>query len=249
MKHVVLVDLDVILDTRIATIFNINSEVALELLENGFCARKTDDLTDVTDVITNDEYKKAYASRNVETLKTARLTSYIFELGNIVSQLAENIVNDDTRLDEPCIVINYYPYKDLDTDTIADIIYAISCYTTTAIDIKAAYYEPADLDLKNMKDSDILTYVTYDFQLWFESNFNVRKGKSSIVSYPKLTVISPKIMPKIDSFENLDGASRKILQDKTPFEFMKLYWAPMFGIEYCPIELMSLMDTSIVAID
>lgn len=246
MRHVVLIDLDVLLDTRLATLLNINNDAAVKMLEEGFCSRKTDDLTNMSDVITNDEFKTAYKNRNIETLKTARLTSYIFELANVINDLATNLTNDDSRVDDPCIVINYYPYRELDDETLADIIYAISCYTTEAIDIKAAYYEPQRLDLPYLKENSILTYITYDFTKWFETVFSVAKGKDAIISYPKLTVIAPMIMPKNNSFENFDGEALNILQNKTPFEFMRLYWAPMFGLEFCPIELMSLIDTTII---
>lgn len=246
MKHAVLVDLDVLLDTRVATLFSIDAPEAINILNDGFCSRKTDDLEGVSEVISNDEYKKAYANRGVDTLKLARLTNYIFELASVVSQLARELANDDTRVEDPCIVLNHYPYRDLDEDTLADIVYAVGCYVTDAIEIRVAYYEPTQLDLAFLKENDILTYVTYDFQKWFESNFSIKKGKSSIVSYPKFTIVAPRIMPKADSFDYLDGDAKKILQNKTPFDFMKLYWAPMFGIEYCPIELMSLVDTSIV---
>lgn len=246
MKHVVLIDLDVILDTRVSTLFNINNDEAIRLLEEGFCSRKTDDLSLTSSVITNEEFKMAYDNRDVDTLKSARLTSYIFELATVISDLTKSLMSDDTRIEEPCIVINYYPYKDLDADTLADIIYAIGCYTTDAIEIKAAFYEPKMLDLPFLKENEILTYITYDFTKWFESSFSIAKGKKSIISYPKLTVIAPMIMPKVDSFDNLDGESQKILQNKTPFEFMRLYWAPMFGLEFCPIELMSLIDTTIL---
>ena len=249
MKHNVVIDLDVLLDTRISTINNIDFKLAIELLENGFCSRQTDDLTGVTTKLDNATYRAAYAARDVNTLKNARLTSYIFELADVVGQLARNIADDDSRVDEPCIVLNYYPYKELDDETIADIIYAIGSYTTEAIDIKAVYYEPEVLDLKFLKENDILTYITYDFKLWFETNFSVRKGKDSIISYPKFTIIAPKLMPDRNTFNNLDAQSKKLLQDKTPFEFMKLYWAPMFNVEFCPIELMSLIDTNILASD
>lgn len=246
MKHVVLIDLDVLLDTRVATLLKINEPEAIKMLENGFCARSTDDISDMTNVISNDEYKKEYATRNIDTLKKSRLTNYIFELAGVISDLAKSLVAEDTRIKEPCIVINYYPYQNLDEDTLSDIIYAIQCYTTDVIDIKATYYEPRRLDLAFLKENSILTYITYDFVKWFESVFNVAKGKKGIISYPKLTIIAPMITPRADSFDNFDAESLKILQNKTPFEFMQLYWAPMFGLEFCPIELMSLVDTSII---
>lgn len=246
MKHSILIDLDVLLDTRIATMFNIDIAEAIRILNEGYLSRKTDDMDGVSNIITNDIFTKAYAARNIETLKTARLTNYIFELANVVSNLAKAIDNDDTRVEDPCIVINYYPYKDLDEDTLKDIVYAVGSYTTDALEIRVAYYKPDELDLNFLKEAEILTYITYDFKTWFESNFNIKKGKKAIISYPKFTIISPQIMPKMDSFDNLNGEAQKVLQNRTPFDFMKLYWAPMFGIEYCPIELMSLIDTNII---
>lgn len=246
MKHNILIDLDVLLDTRIATLVQLDPDEAMRLLESGFTSRVTDDLSGMNSTISNEAYQEAYKNRDVETLKTSRMTNYIFELAILIKQMTENLAKDNTRVLDPCVVINYYPYKELDDEVLKQIIYAVEQYITTAVTIKSVYLSPEELDLKAMKSSDILTYITYDFQVWFESAFSVKKGRNGIISYPKLTIIAPKIMPKVDSFDHLDADSKKILQNKTPFEFMKIYWAPMFGIEYCPIEMMSLIDTAII---
>lgn len=246
MKHNILIDLDVLLDTRIATLVQLDPDEAMRLLESGFTSRVTDDLSGMNSTISNEAYQEAYKNRDIETLKTSRMTNYIFELAILIKQMTENLAKDNTRVLDPCVVINYYPYKELDDEVLKQIIYAVEQYITTAVTIKSVYLSPEELDLKAMKSSDILTYITYDFQVWFESAFSVKKGRNGIISYPKLTIIAPKIMPKVDSFDHLDADSKKILQNKTPFEFMKIYWAPMFGIEYCPIEMMSLIDTAII---
>ena len=246
MKHNILIDLDVLLDTRIATLVQLDPDEAMRLLESGFTSRVTDDLSGMNSTITNEAYQEAYKNRDIETLKTSRMTNYIFELAILIKQMTENLAKDNTRVLDPCVVINYYPYKELDDEVLKQIIYAVEQYITTAVTIKSVYLSPEELDLKAMKSSDILTYITYDFQVWFESAFSIKKGRNGIISYPKLTIIAPKVMPKVDSFDHLDADSKKILQNKTPFEFMKIYWAPMFGIEYCPIEMMSLIDTAII---
>lgn len=246
MNHNIVIDLDVLLDTRIASLFQINPDEALMMLARGFTSRTTDDLSGVTDLITNEQYKEAYDNRDVETLKVARITSYIFELARLVKSLIDDISKDNTRIDKPCIVLNYYPYKDLDDDILAHLVYAIEQYVTDTIEIATKYLTPNDLRLGNMKESNILTYITYDFQKWFEGSFNVGVGRNGIICFPRCTIIAPKIMPKKGAFDDFDLEAKKILQNKTPFEFMKLYWAPFFGIEYCPIELMSLVDTAIV---
>lgn len=246
MKHNILIDLDVLLDTRIATLVQLDPDEAMRLLESGFTSRVTDDLSGMNSTISNEAYQEAYKNRDVETLKTSRMTNYIFELAILIKQMTENLAKDNTRVLDPCVVINYYPYKELDDEVLKQIIYAVEQYITTAVTIKSVYLSPEELDLKAMKSSDILTYITYDFQVWFESAFSIKKGRNGIISYPKLTIIAPKVMPKVDSFDHLDADSKKILQNKTPFEFMKIYWAPMFGIEYCPIEMMSLIDTAII---
>lgn len=246
MKHNILIDLDVLLDTRIATLVQLDPDEAMRLLESGFTSRVTDDLSGMNSTISNEAYQEAYKNRDIETLKTSRMTNYIFELAILIKQMTENLAKDNTRVLDPCVVINYYPYKELDDEVLKQIIYAVEQYITTAVTIKSVYLSPEELDLKAMKSSDILTYITYDFQVWFESAFSIKKGRNGIISYPKLTIIAPKVMPRVDSFDHLDADSKKILQNKTPFEFMKIYWAPMFGIEYCPIEMMSLIDTAII---
>ena len=246
MKHNILIDLDVLLDTRIATLVQLDPVETEKILEAGYTSRPTDDMSYFNTSITNDQYTTAYANRNTETLKNSRMTNYIFELAVMIKQLTEDLAKNNTRVTDPCVVINYYPYSDLDTETLENIVYAIEQYVTTAIEIRTVCLAPSELDLRALKGLEILTYITYDFQLWFESVFTVSKGKNSIISYPKFTLIAPKVMPKKNSFDHLDADAKKILQNKSPFDFMKLYWAPMFGLEYCPIELMSLVDTSIL---
>lgn len=246
MKHNILIDLDVLLDTRIATLVQLDPVEAEKILNAGFTSRPTDDMSYFDTSITNEQYTNAYANRNIDTLKNSRMTSYIFELAVMIKQLTEDLAKNNTRVTDPCVVINYYPYTDLDTETLENIVYAIEQYVTTAIEIRAVCLEPSKLDLKSLKELEVLTYITYDFQLWFESVFTVAKGKNSIISYPKFTLIAPKVMPKKNSFDYLDADAKRILQNKSPFDFMKLYWAPMFGLEYCPIELMSLVDTGIL---
>lgn len=247
MKHNILIDLDALLDTRISTLMKINEVDALKLLELGYCNRQTDDLSNLDVSITNDEYALAYSKRNVDTLKEARITNYIFELATMIHQLTDDMARGTTRIDDVCLIINYYPYEDLDESTLQAIVYAIEQHVTSAIEIRTTYMKPIETGLNNLKASNILTYITYDFKLWFETNFSVTAGRDSVISYPKFTLIAPMLMPRNGAFDDLDVESQRILQNKTPFDFMRLYWAPLFGIVWCPIEMMSLIDTTIIS--
>ena len=103
MKHLVLIELDVLFDTRIGTLSKFGDDVAIEVLENGYRSRITDDISAFTKKITNEQFKEAYRNRDKETLKLSRMTNFIFTLRNIVTELETNILDQAGILEDAAI--------------------------------------------------------------------------------------------------------------------------------------------------
>lgn len=245
MKQIILIDLDVLLDTRIGTLTQYDEDIALEVIGNGFQHRVSDELEPYTKKLSTTEFKNLYQSRNEDTLKVSRLTNFIFELVDLVKQIEDGYIKDDSRINDGEVVINIYPYK-LEEDVLTDIVKAVEIYTGEIIPVKVGYYRPSVLDIPSLKEMGITTYITYDYESWFLSNFSIEKGKDAIVPYPKLSIVAPALLSKSTAFDGFSSEDKSKLGNQNPFDFFSTYWAPLFGIKFCPIELMSLLDTSIL---
>lgn len=101
------VDLDVMHDTRIATVARLmGDDVAVEVLKAGYHSRLDDNFEGV-DLVA---YKRLYAARDIETLQRSWMTNAVFLIKEIIGELTKQAItrpyHNGTRL-----VINTYPYS------------------------------------------------------------------------------------------------------------------------------------------
>ena len=83
----ILIDLDVFLDTRLASLSRVNSEVAVHLLKNGYRDRTSDIWSQLPGgAVGQDEYEQVYESRDKSILKQSRLTGFMSVLLDIVKE-------------------------------------------------------------------------------------------------------------------------------------------------------------------
>lgn len=249
MKHCVLIELDAILDTRLGILNMIDPSIAIEALENGWRTRQHNDVSVLTDKITNEEYKKLWEERNEEVLVHSRPTTFIFELTRMAQELEENIVLDKGRIDDGCFIINFYPYTKLTVEEKNDIISIVKGYVGDAIPVKHTCIEPTVLELGWLKENNILTYVVNDYGKWFNEAMHPSKGQKCMVPYPKLTVIAPSVMDNKDGLKNLTAADKDLIGKQSPFHVFTIFWAPLLGIQFYPVELFSVLDLSILRED
>lgn len=107
----VIVGIDCLLDTRLGTILGMSKEAYDTLLDTNYFNRNTDDFEQATGgLITNDDFTKAYASRDVETLQISQTTNMPLHL----AEIACNIKTDPDIMEfnrETRLQVNVYPYE------------------------------------------------------------------------------------------------------------------------------------------
>lgn len=246
MRHCLLIELDALLDTRLGLLESVEEGLSVEVLSRGWQTRKYNDISLFTNKITNEEFQKRWANRTSNILPYSRPTSYLFELNTQVAELEKNIIHDSGRIKDACVIVNLYPYTDLSDEVKEEIINMIIYYVGNIIPVKIAEYPPEMLDLAFFKNNNILTYIVSDYKTWFLKSMAVEKGPTNMVPYPKLTVFCPAVLEDVNALKELTQAEKEQIGTKSPFDMIRIFWAPLFGIHFYPIELFSLIDLSIL---
>lgn len=245
MKHIILIELDVLLDTRLGLLSSIDESISTEVLEKGWGSRQSDEVSVFTDRITDEEFKKRWENRTADILPYSRISNYILELKDMVEQLEEQILTDTGRIKDSAIIVNTYPYLDLEEDELFDLLETLKELLGTVIPIRIGKYKPEEIDLPMLKDNHILTYVVYDWITWMNKAMAPCKGQDAMVCNPKLTIIAPKLINKLEDLNSITRQDIETMGNLDIFGVLQIYWAPVFGLAFCPSELMSLINPSI----
>jgi hypothetical protein len=134
-------DLDVILDTRLATIFNhFGEEKMIEVLKS---KKYYDRIEEEFVGIEKQEFSLAYAARNKRVLFSSMKTK-IVEL--VVAMLYEELSNSVSvpSQTKPKVILNTYPY-DLEEQEVNTIIRSLVYLTNKNFDIEAVTLPPSDV--------------------------------------------------------------------------------------------------------
>lgn len=187
-----LVDLDSLLDTRIATIAKINPEASTGLLNDVYLNRSIDDFEKITNsAVSNDEYKLAYQNRNKETLELARPTR-ILKLINEISIELEKMSIDTPFITGFELTVNIFPY-DLtkeEQEALREVVYDFLSISSIVNVINKPINDITPSFLKNEFDGMII----YNFDEWFcihQEGFNKIKLPRHLVFAPALYIKEP----------------------------------------------------------
>ena len=105
------VDIDSLFDLRLAVVHRLNPYAATELATNPhYFVRFNDDLWNVSKKVKRNDYKEAYANRNVDDLQNAALTEVLDELENICRVDAMQSMFKNAE-EVNVLTINTYPIK------------------------------------------------------------------------------------------------------------------------------------------
>lgn len=237
MKKRILVDLDTLLDTRLATIARLDPEIAAEVISNPeYFSRDYDDWTFLTKgKITTEQFKKAYAERGGEN--TAATINAAFESG--MSPLLLRIFSEHSLLerdgmiadgDSAALSVNVYPYViDFETEELL-------------IQIMRERYGP-ELDVEIVNDSlESLTpeiikacfaaYISYHFWDWLPMHY----AALHMTKIPFINVIGPILFEK-------DPKDLTAQEREREFTTMRLINTEYIDIQYVSCKYFSIFRT------
>lgn len=118
----ILIDLDCLFDTRLATLKGINDDYVPQALKNNYRDRISDNFVELVPDLDMAVYKELYKNRNIPTIQTAALfpTAIIISLAITVREHIK-MATQGPISGRPVLTINTYPY-DLTKEEVASIV-------------------------------------------------------------------------------------------------------------------------------
>lgn len=228
---IIYISLDSLLDTRLGTLGCIDPALAAKALDGNYRARFTDEFEGVT----KQQFKEAYAKRDIDTLKMSVVTNVSFLIRRIIKDSLALAVQQQkiTRIN---IEVNVWPYE-IEKGPLADML--LAC-------VRAHAYENAVVRVVSCPLEELTpeyvrsTYqlmVMYDWLEWVELHKSYFEKKGM----PEVAVIAPQLFADrapTDEEHNAfgNGASGDV------FRITEKMFAPMFRLSLMPASLFSIID-------
>ena len=204
----ILVELDAILDTRLATVARIKPEAAVALVEHrDYYSRKYDNFEEITG-IPHEEYLEAYRKRDKETLKISCHSHALIMLWEMTEHLHE-MMRLTPEVDSVMVDINTYPY-DLTADEIEDICTSVQIHCFPGTAVVSSNYSPIQISPLKLK-RDYNAYILYNFDPWYSTNAPLLVQ----LPMPRVTIFAPAIFIKEEP--EWKEEDKKYLVGRDPF--------------------------------
>lgn len=234
--HRIHVMLDVLLDTRIATVAGINGEAAARMLGNPlYLERLNDDMEVITEgAVSNAAYRSAYARRDLTTLTLARPTGAFKALDDLKRSLAANIPNTPFA-DGFSFEINVWPYQ-MDEDEMRDVETAVAYWLGARTSIKVV-----DIPMKELTPYRLSGGYSAVF-LYSLDEWATLHGKAAMASpIREVTLFCPRLYKdRALTMEECIIAPDSSALD--PFAETVNMWRDFVGIVFFPAGVYSIMS-------
>lgn len=220
----VYVELDCLLDTRLALLHSEGSEYTDKALQASYYERKMDDFPGMP----FETFLEKYAARDRRLLKNAMLTKINFLVREFAATTVYQTVSSPFHT-KPCVVINAHPYR-LKPEEEQNIITAMVSLTNGLADVELVYKSPDEVTPLYLKREMDLA-VMYHGADWVErhsANDNLKT-----VTCPEVVVLSPALFLKRPSAKELAECSRL---NMTPFQAFEKLASPLVGIRFIAVE-------------
>lgn len=238
----VLVEVDCLLDTRIATLENMGADVADKVLRNGYLKRDRDDYGILSDgLITHDDFLDAYVSRDQTVLKRARPTHIIDLLREIVDEL-DTQKSTTPFVDRTIVYINVYPYR-LSEDEKNVMTLAIGHFLTKETWVEITSISPMELT-PSVIGEKYDGVIIYNFDGWF-----IEHAKTlDTVIIPQNKMYAPAFFVKEYTAQEQQELEEelKALNIGTPFEYLERAVASRLDLELLRAELFSVKESFVI---
>lgn len=165
-KPNVLIQLDALLDTRLAVVKSLYPEIAADLETNmAYRTRKDDMLNKVDPRIDLTAYTMAWLKRDVSILDYANVSMMRNYVTTLLKQAMLVSESNNPVISDVQLVVNTYPY--LMDEKLANLTaIAIGQMLEYPLDVKLCYMKPSEITLPFLEQEGFSTYILYDFNEW-----------------------------------------------------------------------------------
>jgi len=232
-----LIELDVLLDTRLGTVALMGNELAQSLLTDAYANRISDELWLLNPSIDKDIYKRAYADRDLDTLYYSAPTDATVFLNQLINERIRAANKNDAQVHGVEITINMYPYR-ITEGTQQDWIDNITTSLRLDKAVTLGYYEPAMLTTEFIASNGWTVLVMYDVATWVKEAFSPQKTPRPI---PRTIVIAPSLLSSVESVKKEMEITPPTKERINPFHALQMFMADVVGFKFIPTADFSLI--------
>ena len=222
----VLVELDALLDTRLATLSRMDQQAAVACLKDPrYFGRQIDDFTEVCGV-GRAAFLDAYRQRDVQTLEASTMTEIPLILAELTMKLEADIV-DTPFASEIVVEVNCHPYV-LDAEEKEAVALGVAGRCGQKTRVVCVDLPPSELTPSFIKDR-YSGIILYNFRDWMEvqmENFKTHR-------MPRVSVLAPALHH--DKVAAPDEFSRTgVSPEISIFQLTEIGMVEMFALSLLP---------------
>lgn len=218
------VELDAILDTRIGVIKSFGMEAMIQIIEDDYVVRLSDDFKGIDMA----EYKRRYDSRNKLVLRDSVVTPIMRVIRHFAKQtLKANLSTPIHR--QPKMILNIFPYE-LTEEEIKVIISAIAAATDREIDIEVINNDPVTITPSHVK-ANYTAMVMYHYWDWLNAQMKNKALEETPI--PKVGLIAPMICKskEVEAIASVNDVFSQTELIYSPVIRLMLYPVMFFSID------------------
>lgn len=230
-----LVDLDCILDTRLATLHLLNPDATPICLGSGYRERLIDDWPGLSSgLISQDDFQIAYRDRDKDVLKEAMPTRLLEYLRTLCRDMIQQRLNRP-EIEDIVVVVNLWPYSFTENEKTM-LKAMVGYYVGPEVEIKTTTLGQDSVTPSVLK-KDYGGYFVYDFNRWFQTHHK----ELDTVACPGVSIFTPALFIELPDFEQL-RAETEDLVTRNPFELMEIATVSKIRLSYLPPSHFSVID-------
>lgn len=219
----IMIELDALLDTRLACLAHLEDDKIKEILDKGYHTRTIDEFPGIS----YDQFKEIYDKRDKSILRNAIVTPMITLLNEFTIKTLKQTLSTPFHY-KPKILINIHPYK-LDEEDINNIILSIVKYTDGKCDVGVVSMTHSELTIGYVK-RNLSILIMYDCYTWLEHHSKTSAWKK--MTCPEVTLFAPAIYFK---------PKTPLPDNENPFIAMEKLVAIVIGLKLLPVESFSMV--------
>lgn len=238
MDQAILVDLDSILDTRIATLSIINQDAAVKaVMSKDYYTRVINDFSKLCGVSLA-EFDAAFAKRDVETLKQSLPSAAVFIMNVMIKDLAKQHV-ESPFADKVKIVINTHPYV-LTPEELSSMKVAISMHTGIRVEHLEMVKLPWEVLTPEFIKKNYTGLLFYNFRDWMEC----QKDNFIKAHIPDILILAPALY--CERIPNQEEATLPGAENMTPFDITEGMLIGCFDLHFLGAQHFSLVPPEVL---
>ncbi len=225
----IMIELDSLFDTRLATIFSFGVETTTTAFDEQYYNRQMDKF----DGIDREVFQTRYRERTKAVLKDPLPTPMLQFVRQFVLETNASIYSTPHHMAAK-VIINTYPYQLNESEELT-ILRTLTALLKGQADVEIVHMSFEELTPKYVKQN-LSVLVLYEYHRWIEIHAVSNAFKH--VTCPEVTLIGPMIIHgDLPTAENIKECKELNI---TPYQAVELVASPLIGLKLLPIEHFSM---------